>query len=124
MGNTFYYKSGSLAFGLKEEQAEIFFQNLKIESNLRPTINGTGILLSGEAAGLPGNIMFTTGDQTVEGTKTFSNKVVIGQENQEDLLLASGNSIQFAVRPTVNGSGIALSNDIDSKAITYSIIFG
>jgi hypothetical protein len=39
----------------------------------RPTVNGTGILLSGEAASLPTTIVYATGDQTISGTKTFPN---------------------------------------------------
>ena len=31
----------------------------------RPTVNGTGILLSGEAAGLPTTIVYTSGDQYI-----------------------------------------------------------
>jgi hypothetical protein len=40
----------------------------------RPTVNGTGILLSGEggaAASLPTTIVYTTGDQTISGVKGF-----------------------------------------------------
>jgi len=38
---------------------------------LRPTVNGTGVLLSGEAA-LPITIVYTTGNQTISGVKTFT----------------------------------------------------
>jgi len=34
----------------------------------RPLVNGTGIILSGEA---PENVVYQTGDQTISGTKTF-----------------------------------------------------
>ncbi len=37
----------------------------------RPTVNGTGVLLSGEAAELPTTIVYTTGNQTISGTKNF-----------------------------------------------------
>jgi hypothetical protein len=41
----------------------------------RPTVNGTGVLLSGEGGGttLPITIVYTTGDQTLSGLKTFDN---------------------------------------------------
>jgi hypothetical protein len=39
----------------------------------RPTVNGTGVLLSGEAAQLPDTIVYTTGAQTISGLKVFSN---------------------------------------------------
>jgi hypothetical protein len=40
----------------------------------RPTVNGTGVLLSGEVVNfsLPNTIVYTTGDQNVSGTKTFA----------------------------------------------------
>ena len=41
----------------------------------RPTVNGTGVLLSGEAAqaDLSSTAVRTTGDQTISGVKTFAN---------------------------------------------------
>jgi hypothetical protein len=41
----------------------------------RPTVNGTGVLLIGEvsAVTLPATIVYTTGNQTISGTKTFDN---------------------------------------------------
>ena len=38
----------------------------------RPSVNGTGVLLSGEAAALPTTIVYTTGNQTISGTKIFA----------------------------------------------------
>jgi hypothetical protein len=38
----------------------------------RPTVNGTGILLSGEASSLPNTVVYTTGNQTITGLKSFS----------------------------------------------------
>ena len=38
----------------------------------RPTVNGTGVLLSGEAAVLPNTIVYITGNQTISGNKTFA----------------------------------------------------
>jgi hypothetical protein len=52
---------------------------------LRPTVNGTGVLLSGEAAQADlSSTVRTTGNQTISGVKTF------------------------ASRPTVNGTGVLL----------------
>jgi len=42
----------------------------------RPTVNGTGVLLSGEAASLPTTIVYTTGDQTISGVKVFQSTIV------------------------------------------------
>jgi len=58
------------------------------EFNNRPTVNGTGILLSGEAAQVDlSSTVRTTGNQTISGVKNF------------------------ASRPTVNGTVVFLSGD-------------
>jgi hypothetical protein len=51
----------------------------------RPTVNGTGVLLSGEAANLPTTIVYITGNQDISGIKTFDvfpvvsgNKLITG----------------------------------------------
>jgi hypothetical protein len=41
----------------------------------RPTVNGTGVLLSGEAASLPNTVVYTTGSQNISGIKTFRNDI-------------------------------------------------
>jgi hypothetical protein len=40
--------------------------------DIRPLVNGTGVLLSGEAASLPTTLVYTTGDQTFGGIKNFT----------------------------------------------------
>jgi hypothetical protein len=37
----------------------------------RLSVNGTGVLLSGEAAQLPSTLLYTTGNQTISGNKNF-----------------------------------------------------
>ena len=56
----------------------------------RPTVNGTGVLLSGEVIGgtVVENVVYTTGNQTISGIKTFD------------------------TRPQVNGTGILLSGEV------------
>ena len=67
VGQGFYIDavSGSASFGGNIQANSATF-------NMRPTVNGTGVLLSGEAASLPDTIVYTTGDQTISGEKTFS----------------------------------------------------
>jgi hypothetical protein len=45
----------------------------------RPTVNGTGVLLIGEASpiALPSTIVYTTGDQIISGNKTFINNIAV-----------------------------------------------
>lgn len=76
----------------------IFINNTGIVSGLwefynRPTVNGTGVLLSGEMAKLE-NVVFTTGNQTVSGLKDFN------------------------TRPTVNSVPVLLSGENPSGYIT------
>ena len=50
-------------------------EDRKVNFNNRPTVNGTGVLLSGEAvavAQLPNTIVYTTGNQTIGGYKSFT----------------------------------------------------
>jgi len=74
----------------------------------RPTVNGTGVLLIGEASSvtLPNTIVYTTGNQTISGNKNFVENVIVGDQNQDNLFVVSGNQITFGVNPTVNGTGI------------------
>jgi hypothetical protein len=65
----------------------------------RPTLNGTGFLLSGEAAQLPETIIYSTGNQDISGIKNFLTQPTI-----------SGNpiaTISNPVRTTVIGNGVA-----------------
>ena len=78
--------------------------------SLRPTVNGTGILLSGEELKLGGStVVYTTGDQTILGVKTFGDttKIVLdpqGLKNEFILIANSGVSV-FEL--------VATSNSID-----------
>jgi hypothetical protein len=100
--------------------------------NNRPTVNGTGVLLIGEVAGLPNTIIYTTGNQTVSGTKNFVSRPTFSGLNLittgdlvdlelqilglENIVYTTGNQTvggvkTFASRPTVNGTAIFLSGD-------------
>lgn len=106
--------SSGQRFYLKDDVSGIFVRNLKIDSNFpvvasnlvyntgdqnvsgvknfysRPTVNGTGVLLSGEASNvtLPATVVYTTGNQDISGLKNFT------------------------TIPTVNGSGVLLAGPI------------
>ncbi|MEY4342231.1 MAG: hypothetical protein RL736_21 [Pseudomonadota bacterium] len=71
---------------------------------LRPNVNGSGVLLSGEASSAGANVFYTTGDQTISGIKTFTGTVNI-------------NSARFVNLPTINGTGVLLSGN---KTIVYT----
>jgi len=51
----------------------------QITFGVRPTVNGTGVLLSGEVSAviLPNTIVYTTGDQLISGNKTFLNNIAV-----------------------------------------------
>ena len=89
--------------------------------NNRPTVNGTGVLLSGEAANLPDTIVYTTGNQNISGNKNFAENVIVGDQTQEDLLVVSGNQISFGVIPTVSGNPLITGVDLSSYATVANL---
>ena len=103
----------------------------------RPTVNGTGVLLSGEAASLPDTIVYTTGNQIISGNKTFINNIQVSGTgifnnfnlNEIDILNLSGisvnitGSVSLNTRPTVNGSGVLLIGEAASSVISSNNFF-
>jgi len=87
----------------------------------RPTVNGTGVLLSGEVASLPATIVYTTGNQTISGNKNFVQNVIVGDQTQDDLLVVSGNEISFGVIPTVSGNPLLTGIDLSSYATVANL---
>lgn len=94
----------------------------------RPLVNGTGVLLIGEAAGgSVQNVVYTTGNQTITGIKTFNlrptvngTQVLIQGDNlgvpSETVVYTTGNQTlggtkTFSTRPLVNGSGVLLQGE-------------
>ena len=87
----------------------------------RPTVNGTGFLLSGEVAALPTTIVYTTGDQTISGIKTL-----ISPLSAPNLVYNTGaqtisGTKTFASRPKVNGTGVLLSGEF--VALPTTIVY-
>ena len=92
---------------LSGDEANFHFTNLDIYSptQIRGKLDGsTGIFQKLYAS----NLVYNTGDQTISGNKNFAQNVVFGDQNQSDLLLISGETINFGALPTVNGTGILL----------------
>ena len=96
--------------------------------NERPTVNGTGVLLSGEAA-IVENVVYTTGDQEISGNKTFTDGIEVGNPLETATIFVSGSyvginneaplanldvsgTVAFNERPTVNGTGVLLSGEV------------
>lgn len=87
-----------------------------LEVRNRPIVNGTGVLLSGEAAQLPNTIVYTTGNQTISGTKTFKNLKIGPTESSLD------QSVDITYH---NNSFRLISNTIqDSSIIDSAIVRG
>jgi hypothetical protein len=89
--------------------------------NNRPTVNGTGVLLSGEAASLPATIVYTTGNQTISGNKNFVENITVGDQNQDNLFVVSGNEISFGVIPTISGNPLLTGIDLSSYATVANL---
>ena len=78
----------------------------------RPTVNGTGVLLSGEAAVLPTKIVYTSGDQYISGVKTFEeisclkNATLSGDvinKNYADQTLSNNTNLDFSFPTGLTG---------------------
>jgi hypothetical protein len=82
----------------------------------RPFVNGTGVLLSGEAARLPDTIVYTTGSQIISGSKTFyADNYIFSGANVifvQNTGIVSG-EWRFSNKPTVNNTGVLLEGDLD-----------
>ena len=99
-----------------------------INFSTRPQVNGTQILLSGEATPLPTTIVYTTGNQNISGSKTFDTRpnvngtgvLLIGEGSNisvENIVYTTGNQDidgikTFTSTPTVNGDNLALEYNI------------
>jgi hypothetical protein len=153
--------SSGQRFYLKDDVSGIFVRNLKIDSNFpvvasnlvyntgnqtisgvktfasRPTVNGTGFLLSGEAGALPSTIVYTTGNQNISGVKTFLNNVqVLGTGifnaldlNNIDTISLSGVDVQITNgnvsltnTPTVNGNLVLTGVDLTPYATISNLL--
>ncbi len=97
----------------------------------RPTVNGTGVLLSGEAAGLPTTIVYTTGNQTISGTKNFVTRpqvnnigvVISGEAYPASNPSGFINGVDLSPYATVtnlNLTGSNLQNQINNLNNTYA----
>ncbi len=61
--------------------ADIIISGGTFNSNIRPRVNGTGVLLSGEAAQVDlSTTVRTTGNQSITGQKTFNSQVTINSQ--------------------------------------------
>lgn len=78
-----------------------FFEN-------RPTVNGTGVLLSGEGGAVE-NVVYTTGDQEVSGVKNFSETIKVGKISlsENSFVTETGN---FTLGSTHRGATVLLQN--------------
>jgi len=81
----------------------------------RPTVNGTGILLSGEAGQISNTVVQTSGTQTISGSKTFTTGVVMSGNLQ---VSGTGyfNALDLSNMDTLNLSGVDIT--ITSGVVT------
>jgi hypothetical protein len=74
----------------------------------RPTVNGTGVLLSGEAAQVDlSSTIRTTGDQTISGIKTFTNTGIFSSGidlNNSNLINATPQIINLSANFNISGN--------------------
>ena len=79
--------------------------------NSRPTLNGTGFLLSGEAAQVDlSTTVRTTGNQTISGIKTFASRPTVNSTG----ILFSGEAAPKDIGTTINISSNTISLDLST----------
>ena len=89
----------------------------------RPTINGTGVLLSGEggeSTSLPNTIVYTTGNQTISDTKNFATtteSLLILSITNQTINFPLNSGMNFILPFTTGVTGITFSN---TPTNTYS----
>ena len=72
-----------------------FFQN-------RPTVNGTGVLLSGEGGGgAVENVVYTTGNQNISGVKNFISRLEVSSNTTDDTILITTTEDSSDAAPVV-----------------------
>jgi hypothetical protein len=78
----------------------------------RPTVNGTGVLLIGEASSstLTNTIVYTTGDQTISGVKTFDLLPIVSGNR----LITGVDLSSYATNANLFTTGSILDNKINS----------
>ena len=83
----------------------------------RPTLNGTGVLLIGEATAGSINSVYTTGNQTISGTKTFlTNSILYSGVNVN---FDSNTNVTFSGTPTFK-SGINSNILFNTQSANFS----
>ena len=105
----------------------------------RPTVNGTGVLLIGEASpiALPTTIVYTTGDQIISGNKTFINNIAVsgtGDFNSVkvsnidklflsgiDILITGNSSINVYNPVYISGNPVLTGVDLSSYALISNL---
>ena len=103
---TFYIEEGRVGINTENPTSALEVSGLAKFSE-RPSVNGTGVLLSGEVdtstfyprsnpsgfiTGMS-DLVYTTGDQVISGLKTFSQGISIGGDSSLSALFVSGQRI-------------------------------
>jgi hypothetical protein len=83
----------------------------------------TGSILNNKINALSGNSVLTFGNQTINGTKTFTTGII-----SPNLVYNTGNQNvngikTFTSRPTVNGTGVLLSGEVANISLPNTIVY-
>jgi len=105
-GSLLNNKINSLSGYVNSQDIVFSGQTFNTGSRLDNKINSLSGYVDSKAITLPSTIVYTTGNQIISGNKNFVENVTFGDQTQDDLLIISGNEISFGVYPTINGTGI------------------
>jgi hypothetical protein len=103
-------------------------QTFNTGSRLDNKINSLSGYVDSKSIVLPTTIVYTTGDQTISGIKTFAENTIFGDSTQGDFLVISGNTFtiygsgNFTNGLFVNGNPVLTGVDLSSYA-TVSNLF-
>jgi hypothetical protein len=105
-GSTLDNKINALSGYVNSQDVIFSGQTFNTGSRLDSKINSLSGYVDSKSITLPTTIVYTTGNQTISGNKTFVENVTFGDQAQDNLFVVSGNEVSFGVYPTINGTGI------------------
>jgi hypothetical protein len=94
---------------------DLYAESIKVNS--RPTVNGTGVALSGDNAATVTNGVYLTGNQTISGNKTFLNNVIVSGTNNSFGSFATSNTFGDSAQSYNDFGYEAVNNNFGTRTV-------
>jgi Na+-transporting NADH:ubiquinone oxidoreductase subunit NqrA len=120
-------KINSLSGYVNSQDVVFSGQTFNTGSRLDSKINSLSGYVDSKSITLPTTIVYTTGNQTISGTKTFVENTIFGDPSQGDFLVISGNTFtiygsgNFTSGLFVNGNPVLTGVDLSSYATNANL---